>query len=223
MKKYLLLILFVAVLTGCKTNYGVAFHVELDKVLKDGQESFVAQTSNFDYEDVLVAMNFDIADNDLIIEVYNKTNEAIELVWDKTMSVGPNLEAEKVIHSDVAFIDRNKSMVSTTIPPHSYIADNLTTARSIRYSELYKNWVQRYMYSWAFPSKSGAIAFANENTGKPVRLYFTLIKGDQSLIYDVQFKLINPTFNFSSRDIESIEVKIKNQEKIKDNLSDIYM
>ena len=223
MKNTILLLLLAIAVTSCRTSYGVAFFLDLEKVTKDGMEEVHKPLSPSSYEDKLLAMNFEVVNNNLLVEIHNKTNEPIDIIWDKVSSVNPYGEAERIIHAGVAYADRYKSMANSTIPPHSYIKDNITTSRSVYYSILYKTWVDSYIYTWAFSNKKSAVHFAKENTGKPVRLHFHLTKGTETLTYDVQFKLVNPTFNFTSKDIQSLEVSFEKEDKVKNTMSDVYM
>lgn len=206
MKKITFFSLLLFLITSCSTTRGVAFLIDINKVEKNGTIVSNAKTLDSYYEDDIVIMKFDVINNELLFELQNKSNDPIHVIWDKTVSVNPLSESERIIHEGVAFSERYKSMANTTIPPKTYISDVLTTARSVRYSELYKEWTGSYIYSWAFPTRDEAISFAKTNNGKPVRLYFNLEKGNETLTYDVYFKLTNPSFSFTEKSIESLSV-----------------
>jgi hypothetical protein len=53
----------------------------------------------------------------------NKTDEPIEIDWNKVAFVDVTGESHKVIHSGVKFNERSQPLVATTIPPSARIED----------------------------------------------------------------------------------------------------
>lgn len=83
------------------------------------------------YSDDIIDVSFHTEDL-LYIEIYNKTDTSIKILWDESSLIYEN-ESFPVIHSDVKFVDMGKPQIPTLIPPKTKIKDVIVSKNSIKY------------------------------------------------------------------------------------------
>lgn len=112
MKKILLAIVFIIALTSCGSSkysyvYALKAPVPSNKLL---------------FADEKIAIAFTANDNDFGFTLKNNSDKPIKVIWDDASFVNRG-EAQKIIHKNIKFIDKEKSQSGSVIPPSSYIND----------------------------------------------------------------------------------------------------
>jgi hypothetical protein len=69
------------------------------------------------------------------IEVVNKTQNPIEIIWDESSFIDYTGNAGRVMHSGVKYNERDQHQPNTVIPPGAKIQDKMTPTSAIRWSD----------------------------------------------------------------------------------------
>jgi len=96
-------------------------------------------TSNF--EDVNIVADFSLFDKAIAVKIKNKTASAIEVNWDSVSFVDINGKSNRVIHTGIRLMDRDKPQAPSVIPPGAALEDEITPVDNIRFeSGQYGGW-----------------------------------------------------------------------------------
>lgn len=190
MKKTLLPILLLVILTGCKSHM-VAFDVALNKVAINGKDIDKSFTDN-SYEDEFIDIDFQREPKLLHFNLTNKTNQSMEIDWSRSALINQAGLVEDIMHKGVKIIDRKEKQKNSIIPSKSTFVDYITTVDAPYVSELTNNWQYKYLFTWSFNNKEALYDFIDKFENKPVRLLLHLLDNQGSLEYDFEFLLINP-------------------------------
>lgn len=113
------------------------------------------------YEDAFIKIRF-IIWNKLAFKLENKTDNPIEIEWAKTSYIDTASGAHSVIHEGVRFIERDRALPPTVIPPSANITDVAHPSDYISY-ESGGGWQMKDLFN----------IFADEE-GKPFGLFLPL-------------------------------------------------
>jgi hypothetical protein len=96
-------------------------------------------SSNF--EDANIVADFLLLDEAIAIQIKNKTSAAIQVNWDNVSLVDINGKSNRIIHTGIRLIDRDKPQAPSIIPPGAVLKDEITPVDNIRYeSGQYGGW-----------------------------------------------------------------------------------
>lgn len=106
---------------------------------KTGQSEF-AESSELTLSDESISFSFSIAKGQVAFVLENKTDEPIEIDWNKAAYVDVSGRSHKVMHSGVKYIEREKPMAPTTVPPSAKLDEILFPSDYVEYSEVFGHW-----------------------------------------------------------------------------------
>ena len=75
------------------------------------------------HDTIEFAIAFEIVPEQVGFELLNKSTTAIRILWDECAYIDPAGRSFRVLHEGVRFIDRDKPMASTVVPPGASIRD----------------------------------------------------------------------------------------------------
>lgn len=123
----------------------------------------------FVYQDQFVKITF-IPLSNLTFILENKTAKTIEIDWQKVSFVDIYGRADRVMHEGVRYIERDKAIPPTVIPPTANIQDTIVPVGFVSYDssrsesweirKLYEGGMDKYVdkpFSLLFPIKIGAV------------------------------------------------------------------
>jgi hypothetical protein len=87
---------------------------------------------------------FEIVPEQVGFELINKSRAAIRILWDECAYIDPTGRSFRVIHQGVRFVDRDKPMASTVVPPGASIRDLVYPASSVTWTG--SRWQQERLY-----------------------------------------------------------------------------
>jgi hypothetical protein len=144
-------------------------------------------SNNLSYSDSLIdiifTINTDRAEIGFVLN--NKSDKTIKLNWDDFSYVSIDNNANRVMHTGVRYIERDKSQAPTTIPSGTKLVDGLTPVECIYYSA---GWQTTSLF---------ANYKKNELENKDISIYMPMLLGDQLKEY---------TFRFHINKIEEIDL-----------------
>lgn len=134
MKKLGLLIplVFIFIIAGCTTTRNYLFTMVEPALSK-----------NCRYENETLEIEFKTITNQLTFNVRNKTNEPLKIIWDNCVFTGLDNVPTRVIHWGIKYIDREKTMAPTIIPPYAAVSEGVIPSKNIRWTG--SNWIVYYV------------------------------------------------------------------------------
>jgi hypothetical protein len=93
------------------------------KVTAKADEGGLIESPDLQYSDDLSRFVFSISKRQIGFVLQNKTDDPIEIDWNKVAFVDVSGESHKVMHSGVKYVNRNESLAPTTIPPTAKLED----------------------------------------------------------------------------------------------------
>jgi hypothetical protein len=145
----------------------------LKKTLARTGKPSIVESSDLDFSDDLTGFVFSISKRQFGFVLQNKTDEPIEIDWNKVAFVDVIGESHKVMHSGVKYIGRNEPLAPTTIPPSAKLEDIVSPSDYVYYSEgKYGGWRELPL----FPDGDKALAFKGQTftVFMPVRVNGTV-------------------------------------------------
>jgi hypothetical protein len=88
---------------------------------------------------------FNVIPEQVGFELLNKSQAAIRILWDECAYIDPTGRSFRVIHQGVRFIDRDKPMASTIVPPGAAIRDLVYPASYVTWTG--SDWQQNPLYN----------------------------------------------------------------------------
>lgn len=107
--------------TATKQRYGAASAITL------------GDSSRYTFEDGLVAVQIGVIHNAFRLNVRNKGDQSIKLIWDETSFIDLDGTLSRVMHIGVKYVDRNSSQPPTVIPAQQRLADDLFPTNRVWY------------------------------------------------------------------------------------------
>lgn len=125
-----LLVACALLLVSCKTAYYGSYQLSLYSTEYDSKDVL---SSNKTYEDDLVQIEWNVDETCFYFNLLNKTDTPIEIDWNRLSYIDVNGYSNAIIHSGVRYLDKNKKMESTIVPPKSKLSDVLLPANNVNY------------------------------------------------------------------------------------------
>lgn len=181
-------LLFVSVPLGCATMDTVRYDIGLSAVERpeNAKERYGEQkigtvqeedTIKYSFEDDLIRIVWLATPEQLVFDLTNKTNQSIEIIWDKAVYVDEKGNSMKVTHSEVKYTDRNKPQPPTTVAGGATVSDLVFPAKNV-------DWIGGPYGGWRikplFPTSSMSgtpedlLAQAKKYVGKSVQVILPL-------------------------------------------------
>ena len=93
-----------------------------------GAATAIAPTdsSRYGFEDGLIAVQIGTLHNGFRINVRNKSDQSVKLIWDETSFIDLDGTLSRVMHIGVKYADRNTSQPPTVIPAHQRLVDEVS-------------------------------------------------------------------------------------------------
>jgi len=82
-----------------------------------------AESNELSYKDNLISISFKPNYKQLAFQLKNESTKPIRVIWNEASFVDVESKAHKIIHKGIKFIDKEKAMTATTIPPEAILDD----------------------------------------------------------------------------------------------------
>jgi len=117
------------------------------------------QSGDLQFSDDSCRFTFSISKLQFAFVLYNRTDDPIEIDWNKVAFVDTGGESHKVIHSGVKYVNRNEPLAPTTVPPSAKLEDIVFPADYVYFIEgEYGGWREAPL----FPDGDKAPAFKGQ-------------------------------------------------------------
>lgn len=93
-----------------------------------GSKDFLVEDKN-----ISIKYEPDIVEAGNNIQITNKSNKPVKIIWDDSVYISPSNTTEKIFHAGVKLIDRAQSQPSSIIPPTSMIQDTIIPINSANF------------------------------------------------------------------------------------------
>ncbi len=125
---------------------------------------------------------FTISKAQLGFVLRNKSDQPIQIDWNQVAYVDVTGESHKVIHAGVKYIDRDKTLAPTTVPPSAHIKDTIFPADYVHYTGgEFGGWMEDPL----FPNGKAADSYK----GKTFVVFIPLKVGSSQRTYTFKFKI----------------------------------
>lgn len=99
----------------------------------------VGDSSRYTFEDGLAVIRVVALDRAVSLDVHNKTDHSIKLLWDEASFIDLDGKLSRVMHIGVKYADRNSSQPPTVIPAHQHLADDVFPTDRVYYREAHRS------------------------------------------------------------------------------------
>lgn len=132
MKKSLLIILLAMTLSSCFTT---TYMVDGNYKLKDANANYgVGLINDGAYFDEYVTLMPSVTDSKIDLVIINQHTSSIRVLWDNAAFIDGSGFAQRVIHTGVKLIDKDKAQVPSVIPAGSRITDVVVPVDGIEFT-----------------------------------------------------------------------------------------
>ena len=139
------------------------------------------------YEDDYIRSTWSVANSRFSMKLENKSDNAIQLLWDNVSFVDIDGQASKVVHSGIKYSEKDASMVATTIPQGAVLKDIIIPAKNI--NRVGREWQEKALLPVTFDSESQLLTSADFYTGKTMKLLLPIeIEGTRN-DYTFEFRI----------------------------------
>ena len=139
-----IVLLFVSVPPGCATMDTVRYDIGLSAVERpeNAKERYGEQrigivqeedTTKYSFEDDLIKIVWMATPEQLVFDLTNKTNQPIQIIWDKAAYIDEKGDSKRVTHSGVKYADRNNPQPPTTVAKDATVSDLVLPAENVDY------------------------------------------------------------------------------------------
>jgi hypothetical protein len=97
----------------------------------------IGDSARYTFEDGLAAVQVAALFNAVRVDVRNKTDHSIKVVWDEASFIDLDGRLSRVMHIGVKYADRNASQPPSVIPAHQHLADDVFPTDRVFFSEAY--------------------------------------------------------------------------------------
>ena len=120
---YLILFLLIGLFTnGCMTSYTATYEMSLDDVSRPaeageefGEKEIVESDTTWQFEDEFIKTTWVPMGSTFFLEIENKTDHSISIVWDESVFISPSGSSKSLLHGEVRRIDANRSIPPTVV------------------------------------------------------------------------------------------------------------
>ena len=124
MKKIKFLLIVITFFTSCSPKYYI-YKLQLKKPIFSNELKF---------KDEKLSIEFSFKETEVAFNIMNNSDKLLKIIWDEASFVY-NVEAQKIIHKNIKFVDKEKTQAPTVIPPKSFIADLIQPIDDIKLNQ----------------------------------------------------------------------------------------
>jgi hypothetical protein len=121
--KYIFYSLIIFSVTSCATS---KYEYDLD-ILKP------VYSKELNFSDDKISIDFVLNEFDISLKVKNNSDKPFKIIWDEASFV-KNGEAQKIMHKNIKFMDKEKNQAPTVIPSNSFINETIQPIDDIKFS-----------------------------------------------------------------------------------------
>jgi|SRR3989344_826908 len=129
------------------------------------------------YEDKLIQIKAS-HESEMLLEIKNKSENKIKIIWDDCLFVDPLGTSHKVISSNTRYLARNESQPPTTILPETTFQDIISNVDNIFFEGSPPSWVNLGILRNGFGPMYDAKSIAGSYVGKPMKLLIVIENSD---------------------------------------------
>lgn len=134
------------------------------------------------FEDSNISSAFQVIGGEIAFSIQNKTEEPIEIDWNKFSFVDVSSKSNKVIHAGVKFSEMEKAQTEIVIPPLARFEDVILPTDNVYYSDSLKSWQKVSIFPSGYDS-------AKLFKGKTFSLFMPLKINEKVKNYFFTFKI----------------------------------
>lgn len=139
--KKLLLFLLIPFICACGTAF-LGYDMTFEKAKIDS-ESYQVINDTFQNDNVRISLKYTKQEFSIVVE--NKTSHRISMIWDESALILPDGFIDKLIPDGTKFINAEKTVLPTVIPPNSKVLKMFCTNKQVNYQSFgyygAKGWV----------------------------------------------------------------------------------
>ncbi|WP_298119413.1 hypothetical protein [Flavobacterium sp.] len=200
MKKNTFLLIIVILLSSCSPEYYI-YKLQLKKPTVSNELKF---------EDEKLIVEFLFMESEVALKIMNKSDKPLKINWDEASFVY-NGEAQKIIHKNVKYIDKEKLQAPTVIPPKSFILDFVQPIDDIKYNQSSFShdsyWSNKPIFpiiSYYNPKDKERIERAKKVMGNNIKIYIPILQDGKSFDYYFEMEVNDIHYKKSKNQTESI-------------------
>jgi hypothetical protein len=209
MKKIIFASLITILLSSCATS-------KRTYVFKLTQPN---KSENLKYSDEFIDIMFDIRESDISFKYKNTSKAAQKIIWDEASFVN-NGEAQKVIHKNIKFIDKEKNQAATVVPPGAFISDLIQPIDDIKFNRStigrtsYSYWSSKPIFQTIGKNPNYPIDKTEKNKykkfiGAKLNFYLPIVQGDIKKDYYFEFEVVDVVMMKNNKIEKSLVYKNK--------------
>jgi len=164
------------------------------------------------YTDDKLTIDFVLNDADMSLKIKNNSDKPLKIIWDEASFVN-NGEAQKIIHKNVKFIDKEKSQAPTVIPPRSFIDETIQPIDDIKFQQ--QGYGRYTSYAWSAKPIFQTNYDYNGNEkkhkdklkllkGNPVNVYLPIQYDGKTIDYYFEMQVADILLRKNGKNIKSI-------------------
>ena len=202
MKKIITLLIVVGFVFSCAPKYYI-YKLQLKKPIVSDELKF---------DDEKLSIEFTFKQSEVAFNIKNNSDKPLKIIWDEASFVY-NGEAQKIMHKNVKFIDKEKTQAPTVIPPNSFISDLIQPIDDIKYNQSsyagrsYSFWSSKAIFpviSYFKPKDKRSVDRSKKVLGTKVNIYIPIQQDGKSFDYYFEMEVSDIVFKKSKNKTESI-------------------
>ena len=202
MKKITLLFIVITFISSCAPKY-YTYKLQLKKPNVSNELKF---------EDEKLSIEFTFKQSEVAFNIKNNSDKPLKIIWDEASFVY-NGEAQKIMHKNVKFVDKEKTQAPTVIPPKSFISDLIQPIDDIKYNQSsyagrsYSFWSSKPIFpiiSYFNPKDKRSVERAKKVLGTTVNIYIPIQQDGKSFDYYFEMEVSDIHFKKSKNQTESV-------------------
>ena len=196
MKKIIFLIIIISFVSSCIPEYYI-YKIQLNKP---------TVSNDLKFEDEKLSIEFSFKQSEVAFKIKNNSDKPLKIIWDEASFVY-NGEAQKIIHKNVKFIDKEKTQAPTVIPPKSFISDLMQPIDDIKFNSGNSYWSSKLIFpviSYYKPKDKKRIERVKKILGTSVNIYIPIQLDGKSFDYYFEMEVIDILYKKSKNQTKSI-------------------
>jgi hypothetical protein len=163
----------------------------------NGDNSSIASQDD-DYEDDNFNITITNSLKTFTIKIKNKTMDAAYIIWDESAIIYPDNTSKKIVTGDTKFINAEKNIVASVVPPQSsiieyiYVIDQIYYNTPQHYNGIPLNrggWQVSSIFPKTSKSKSKLLKYYKDLKGAEMKMFIRIKKNEQNFDYFITLNI----------------------------------
>lgn len=201
MKKTVLIILLAMTLSSCFTT---TYMVDGTYKLKEANANYgIGIVDNGAYSDEYVTLVPNVVESQIELMIINNHSSSIRVLWDSAAFIGGDGVAQRVIHTGVKLIDKDKAQVPSVIPAGSRINDIIVPVDGIEFVN--GQWTYLPFIKRVFSNIESAESLLSVYNSTPLHTQMTVLLPIETDKGKIEYTMIFEGGNFNITSAEVVD------------------